>query len=243
MAKLTYLELTNRVLRRITQADITDVSAATGQALIITDLINEAQMELFNEDNWYSLYSTTTFPTVADTAEYAAWNGGDGRTIDLMDTTNNLIITEDISRSFDTADPDADQTGNPLFFAIQGSNYRLWPTPDGTATIRERWWKVPDEMTTNAALYDMPIEVENCILDLARAGILEYLKDSEGAEYHRRRVYGIPGGNQPGLLDRAKKFNKRKIDRLIKMGAGSGRIEGVNGITPPRFPSNYQQPW
>ena len=75
MAKLTYLELTNRILRRITQADITDVTTATGQALLITNFLNEAQNVLFNEENWHSLYTSRTFVTADGTAEYAVASG------------------------------------------------------------------------------------------------------------------------------------------------------------------------
>ena len=63
MSKLNFLQLTNRVLKRISQAEISDVTAATGQAKIITELINEAQNELWAETNWYSLYKTRMFTT------------------------------------------------------------------------------------------------------------------------------------------------------------------------------------
>ena len=47
MAKLTFLQMTNRVLRRLSRADVTDVTALTGQAQIAADAINEAQKALF----------------------------------------------------------------------------------------------------------------------------------------------------------------------------------------------------
>ena len=67
MAKLTYLELVNRILRRITQTDITDVTDASGQALIIADYLNEAQNYLYTESNWYSLFATRSWSTVTVT--------------------------------------------------------------------------------------------------------------------------------------------------------------------------------
>ncbi len=68
MAKTSFLDLTNRILRRINQSTIADVTAATGHALIITNLINEAQIQLFAEDDWYSMYATRIFKTTVYTA-------------------------------------------------------------------------------------------------------------------------------------------------------------------------------
>lgn len=69
MAKLTYLQLTNRVLKRITQPEVTTLVGVTGQAKIITELINEAQTELWTETtNWYSLFTERTFNTNINTS-------------------------------------------------------------------------------------------------------------------------------------------------------------------------------
>src|SRR3990167_4428268 len=130
MAKLTYLQLTNRALGRITQSTISDVTAATGQALIITQLLNEAQNELFTEDNWYSLYSSRSIATVASTGTYAVASDF-GRSISLTDETGNRILIENYGKAFDEADPDNNKTGNPLYFCLQGGYYRIYPIPAG----------------------------------------------------------------------------------------------------------------
>jgi hypothetical protein len=90
MAKLTYLQLTNRVLKRLTQPVITDVTAATGQALIITELINEAQNFLFTDTDWYSLYKTRKFSTVTYTASTISFftNG-----FDSIDDGDSGLVT------------------------------------------------------------------------------------------------------------------------------------------------------
>lgn len=83
MAKTSYLNLTNKILRRITQTAIADVTTATGHALIITNLINEAQIELFVEQDWYSLYTTRFFKTVTYTSDAIGFsdNGNDNHSI------------------------------------------------------------------------------------------------------------------------------------------------------------------
>ena len=229
MAKLSYLELTNRVLRRITQSEITDVSTATGHAKIIGNLINEAQITLFLETNWYSLYTTRTFATVASTSEYAVASDF-GRTLDLIDVTNNLLLTEDMSKMMDMVDANADYIGNPTHFTLQGSNYRLHPIPSGVFTIRDRYWKQPTSLSANANTSDLPIEVENCIIQWSLSSILDYLKDFNGSD-RARLLYAT-------LLDKAMKRNNEMIDRMHIFSRAS-----YGGLQPPRFPSHYGGDW
>lgn len=83
MSKLTYLQLVNRVLKRITQPELSSgVSTATGQAKIISELINEAQNELWTEaSNWHSLLKLRTFSTVTYTADTISFADSDPDTI------------------------------------------------------------------------------------------------------------------------------------------------------------------
>jgi hypothetical protein len=84
MAKQTFLELTNRVLRRIQQTETTDIAAedSASYGSIISNLINEGQNALFTETtNWYSLYKSRVFSTVTYTAATIAFNDADPDTI------------------------------------------------------------------------------------------------------------------------------------------------------------------
>lgn len=232
MAKISYLNLVNSILRRINQAVITDVTSVTGHAQIVTNLINEAQLELFNEENWHSLYTTRTFVTVASTAEYATVTtaGSEfGRTIDLIDTTGNVILIEDVLRAFDEADPDADETGTPTHYAIAGANYRLYPVPAGIYTIRDRYWRVPVTLAANTDTSDLPIEAENCIRHWAWYNILQYMNKFEQADRVRAEF--------ERLLKRAKAANKKIVNN---MHVFQGQYRGSQmGMYPPRFPATY----
>ena len=81
MAKTSYLNLTNKVLRQINQTVITDVTAATGHALLITNYLNEAQIDIYNEANWYSLFKSRVFKTVEYTASTIAFTNANPDTI------------------------------------------------------------------------------------------------------------------------------------------------------------------
>lgn len=307
MAKQTFLELTNRVLNRINQTEITDVSTVSGgsHANIIVDLINEAQNLLFTESNWYSLYATRLFKTVTYNAATIAFNDanpdtitdsanglGDfqnvqqilvsgstdndgtytvetaaagtltlqssdsltaeaasasititaitypvtsdwGRTIDLMDTTNDRIILENSMRAFDEDDPNSDTTNTVWEYALQGEAYRFYFIPAGIYKIRERYWKVPIALSANADTSDLPVECENCLINYAYFRVLEYMNKFELADRTRLEF--------ERLLKRAKAASKRKINQLSIMRSGSmGR---VSALTPPRFPSSYGRNW
>ena len=64
MAKRTFLQLTNSVLRYINQAEVSSISGgATGHAAIVVDKFNEAVSTVYNETNWYSLFKQRKFRT------------------------------------------------------------------------------------------------------------------------------------------------------------------------------------
>lgn len=300
MAKTSFLNMTNKVLRRINQDDETDVSTATGHSKIIGDFINEAQLNLFTETDWYSLYKTRTLDsevytaatisfadanpdTIDDSADgFGGFSSGQqvlvggstnndaaftaetvavgtltldatnkltteaagssititgitypaatdwGRTIDIMNITNNWIMEEELMRSFDEIDADSDMTGSPTHFAIQGEFLRFWPIPSGAVTFRERYFKVPSTLTANADTSDLPIECENCLLQWAHYKILQYLNlmdqaDRERVEYEKVRKKALIA-------------NDGKIDRLKML---SGHLHHHGGLLVSRFPGEF----
>lgn len=223
----TFLELTNRVLRRINLSEITTVVGATGQAKIVTNLLNEAQNALYAESNWYTLYATRTFATVAATETYAV-AADFGRNIDLIDTTNVRTLIEDSAKYFDMDDPQDVNQGAPMYFTIQGPNYRLYPIPAGIYTIRDRYWKVPAILANDTDTTLLPIETENCLIQWALYKTQEYLNKFEAADRSRMEF--------ERMLAKAKASNMKVIDTLNVMQAP---VTGVAGMQPPRFPSTY----
>jgi len=308
MAKLTYLQLVNRVLNRITQTSLASgVSSATGQGAIIANLLNEAQTALLAEGDWYSLYKTRKWNTVTYTATTISADGtgntfddsdsGFGsfqagqtiyvsgftgntanngiwvintasaaqitlqsadtavetdaagesvtitaltypvasdhaRTVDLLDTSNNRYLIEDFDRVLDEVDPDNDSTGIPTHFSYQNSYYRFWQIPAGTYTIRENYLKEPTALSADDSTSDLPIELQNCLILYALAGIQDYQNKFDHADRTRQQY--------ARQLATAFKSNKRKISKILSF-RDSGYIDGVHGIMPPRYPSAYPQ--
>lgn len=227
MAKTSYLNIVNKVLRKINQNTITDVTTVTGQAKIIADNVNEAQNVLYAEAvNWYSLYATATIATVASTAEYAVATNL-GRVIVMINETQGNIMVEDFIRNIDIADPSRDITGSPTHFTIQAGNFRFYPIPSAIETLRYRYYKVPAALSVNSSTSDLPIECEPSLIEWTLFQTYEYLKQFESAD-RSRITYG-------SLLKRAKIANDRITDRVDTMGtSGNGYPIGA-----PRFPSNF----
>ena len=158
-----------------------------------------------------------TYPVASD------W----GRTIDLADVSNNTMLTEDVLRAFDEADPNADYTGTPTHFSLQGAAYRLYPMVAGAYKIRERYWMAPTSLSANTSTSDLPIECENILIHWAWYKILEYMNKFEQAD--RLRI------ETQRLLSQAKSMNDKMIDKMHVMSANMYH----NGLQPPRFPSHY----
>lgn len=230
----TYLQMVNKVLKRVSMPELSSgVSTATGTAKIIAELINEAQNELWTETiNWYSLYTTRDISVTSGTYAHAA---NYGRTIDLMDVTNNRMLIEDVLRAFDSNDPDSTVTGTPTHFSIQGGYYRFHPIPASTISVRERYWKVPGAMSDDAATSDLPLFCENYLIHWTWMSVLEYLNKFEQADRIRAKIYGASTGIDEGILKRAKTANKKMLDQMIRFEASDLR----GGLQPPRFPSHY----
>ena len=233
MAQSTYIQLVNKVLTRIGGTALSsDVSSATGNASIITELINEAQNVLFSEADWQTLSTTRTFVTVSGTQNYAratlASDGADfGRGINLTDITNDKPLIEANIQDFDNIDANANSSGQPLYYAIVGSSYALYEIPNGTFTIRDRFWKVPATLSSDSDTSDLPIECEPCIINFALSRIKELLKAPIEATIYERQY--------AKYLEKAIASNNRKINKISVFRPTHSRH--INRL--PRLPSNY----
>jgi hypothetical protein len=303
MAKLSYLTLTNRVLKRINRNEITDVSTVSGTDKIVTEFINEAQTYLSSIEDWYSLYKTRKFSTVTYTASTISFANADpdtiddsasgfgsfsssqdvlvsgstsnngvwtvntaaagtltlqstdaltaeaegssitisavtypvasdySRTIDLMNTTQERLLEEEVTRNFDAYDPNEDHSSPPTHFSLVDGAYRLFPTPSANQVIRERYFAFPAALTANANTSDLPEETQNLIILYARYETLDYLQKYEEADRIR-----IEFRTQ---LKQARLANKTKLDRFRQFG--KGRHYGYGYHRHPRLPASYDR--
>ena len=99
MAKYTALELTNKILERIFQSKISDISAATGQANIALSYINDAILEIYNKNKgrWHSMLTNrkyvTPFDVIITVLDYSQLSG---ETISITYFGATVTLTEGV---------------------------------------------------------------------------------------------------------------------------------------------------
>lgn len=136
---MTWLELTNEVLKRLREATVSTVSANPYSALI-GSFVNEAKREVEDSWDWNVLRSTISVNTVASTGTYIltgaakrsrlidAWNGG---------TEMQEVGSQVMNRFYYSGT----QSGSPYFFNYNGESggdpkVDLWPIADAVYPLK-----------------------------------------------------------------------------------------------------------
>lgn len=140
---MTYLEIVNRVLRRLREQEVSSVSANSYSSLI-GDLVNSIKSEVENSYNWSALRQTLSTSTSADVFNYTlAGSGTRFKLLDVVNDTSNWFMKERSStwfnRQFLLVDP---QKSAPQFYNYNGvdsngdTQIDVYPIPDGVYDLR-----------------------------------------------------------------------------------------------------------
>jgi hypothetical protein len=162
----------------------TDTAITTA---VLDKLVYAAQRKIDLIHDWPWLHKTdaTWTATVADQAIYTAASdlASDWRkTLFIVIDGDNMLVPkqkQEIKRY-------ANQTGQPRFFAAEGNEIVLAPTPDAVYTIEHEYIHVPTEVTSGTAhliSYDWAIDLliaQTCIMVARR------LRDPEMAGMFQR---------------------------------------------------------
>jgi hypothetical protein len=134
---------------------------AENSGLDMRALYLDCLQELCAENRWPWRRKWTSFTTTSGTATYdlsdsAGANAGDLEEIESVKLINSATDTPDITV---VTDPDtmisiqeSTDTGDPAsYFLEPGSSQtiHLYPTPDGTKTIRITYWAIPNPAADN----------------------------------------------------------------------------------------------
>jgi hypothetical protein len=140
---MTYLEIVNRVLRRLRENEVSTVNE-TPYSTLIGDLVNVVKREVEDSWNWSVLRTTLTATTAADVFNYVLNGSGTRiRVLDVINDTDNVFIEQRSTRWFDQQFLIADQQkGSPLYYNFNGvtangdSQVDFYPIPDGVYNLR-----------------------------------------------------------------------------------------------------------
>ena len=144
---MTYLELVNKVLRRLREGEATTVGGIGNSNVyprLIGDYVNEAKSQVESAWDWSALRSTLTLVTTANTFNYEL-NGSQNnfKVLDAWNDTNDIELRYQtagwFNREFLLADP---QRGIPAFYNFNGvsadgdTQVDIYPIPDKAYDLR-----------------------------------------------------------------------------------------------------------
>ncbi len=230
MAKgqMTYLQLTNGVLRRLGKSQTTSsaFSGETGDTWpgLVKDFLNEAQREIAKEHDWSTLFTSGTFTTSSRTYDLSTTYSTFGREVDLTDTTNLRVLEPVSLRTLDEIDPILTTGGTPTRYSIQYPNLVFDYTPT-SLSYRLRYLQRATDLSANG---DTSILPEYCDLPLIWWTVWQLAasrEDSQDRGETARDVYDKS-------LARAIGQDRRRTDRVFALKPlyaswGSGR-EAIN---------------
>lgn len=229
----TALQLVNRVLIRLGKPQVTSftgiASGTDNWGSLALDMLNDGQQYLYTEHDWSTLYTTGTFTTSSRTYDLSSSFSDFGRAIDLVDTTNQQILTEISPRQADAFDPILTTAGAPDAFSIEYPNLLFNLTPSAVA-YRLRYLKRP---TAFSGVSDTSLLPEYCDLVLQHWAYWQLLATREDAS--------DGGGAAKRLYDealaRAIAQDQRRTDKLYRMQSVWPRRDRLRTLVP--YPPQY----
>jgi hypothetical protein len=153
---MTYLQIVNKVLRRLREREVTSVSQSTYSKLI-GDFVNDAKKEVEDAWQWSVLRTTLTLTTSNGVFNYEL-NGSQNNfnVIDVVNDTSNKFMQYKTSVWFDNQFLNMNPaSGSPLYYNFNGvstdgdTQVDLYPIPDGIYQLRFNSVVRPLELTND----------------------------------------------------------------------------------------------
>jgi len=160
---MTYLEIVNKVLKRLREPTVASVSENSYSSLI-GDLGNVAKREIEDAWNWSTLRTTLTATTAPDLFNYVLRGAGTRfRVLEIINDTDNVFLYPRDSKWFERSllmSPV--QKGSPLYYNFNGvttygdTQVDVFPVPDGVYTLRFNVVMPQDDLTLDTEVVQIP---------------------------------------------------------------------------------------
>lgn len=147
----------------------------------INQYVNDGQNRIARYVEWFGAEGVYLIPIVAGTSSYA-WPSDLARVRNVFNTATNNELQyaglRDIDRSVTS-------TGEPGFFAVDGPNLHLYPTPDSsTYSLELRYWKLPPALVNDTDVPALPPDYHYVLISYALWKCYEREDDPQMAQYH-----------------------------------------------------------
>jgi len=140
---MTYLEIVNKILRRLREREVSSVSQ-TAYSKLIGDFVNDAKTEVEDAWQWSALRTTLTLTTSANVFNYQL--GGSQNNFNILDVVNdtsNRFMEYKPSTWFNNVFLNLNPAeGSPYYYNFNGvasngdTQVDLYPVPDGVYELR-----------------------------------------------------------------------------------------------------------
>jgi hypothetical protein len=163
---MTYLEIVNKVLRRLREPTVASVSENSYSALI-GELVNVAKREIEDSWNWSALRTTLTATTAPDLFNYVLRGAGTRfRVLEIINDTDNFYMQPRDGKWFESNLLMVPVTkGSPLYYNFNGvttygdTQVDVFPVPNGVYTLRFNVVMPQDDLTTDAEVVQIPYQL------------------------------------------------------------------------------------
>jgi hypothetical protein len=169
---MTYRELINQVLIRLREDTISsdwsgavnDSSTVSAYHKVIGSLVNDAKRHVEERHDWLNLRETVNISTVNGTKNYNLSSGQEIKILDAINNDTGLHLNQ-VSRVYiNTVKYPTDDTGEPLYYAFNGSDASnnlkidLSPVPTEVHTLSFDIIKYQDTLTAAATVLKVPAQ-------------------------------------------------------------------------------------
>lgn len=207
---MNYLELCNRVLRRLNEVELTSgtfsSSSLSPPQAFVKDAINDTLHDIYTKElEWPFNYNQGTITCVAGTSQYALSSVAstfahiDKESFFLVKDIPTSVITarklsyleyqvwRDHQRELDE-NAEADERGKPEFiYLTQNEKIGVTPVPDLAYSITFDYWARFTELSAYSDIPSVPIRYHNTIVDGAMMYAYLYREDLQQADKQEAR--------------------------------------------------------
>jgi len=163
---MTYLEIVNKVLRRLREPTVASVSENSYSALI-GELVNVSKREIEDAWNWSALRTTLTATTAPDLFNYVLRGAGTRfRVLEIINDTDNFFMQPRDGKWFESNLLMVPVTkGSPLYYNFNGvttygdTQVDVFPVPNGVYTLRFNVVMPQDDLTTDSEVVQIPYQL------------------------------------------------------------------------------------
>ena len=157
---MTYLEVVNKVLRRLRENEVASITE-TPYSTLIADFVNDVKRDIENAWDWEALHNSITVNTTAGTFLYTVTGGNENsRIYQVFNTTDQFPMQYQPKSWFNRIrNLSTVEQNSPFYYSWEVVNtstralkFEVYPTPDDVYTITFYGYFPQDELTDGATV-------------------------------------------------------------------------------------------